>query len=217
MLRMADIDPVIHREFSSRLEPHGFHLINRGKWIRSTKLPIREFFAIGALKGGQYSPSWGISSGLVPRIKGGKFYRQSSDKNSVEDLIIDPVDITGQVPPEAFRHIPNWDTVIPEKQIVLCADRFVPEALAHFDRVTSIRDFCEFFIERSRLEYRRFQFHNYDRHLFVHGFVQILNGRVDEGTRAVRQRCAELEIEFNDPVLTEALQLAEEIGQKRQS
>jgi hypothetical protein len=109
MLTVADIEPYIGSEFGSRLEPLGFQRLGKRKWVRSQKLPLRELFVIGALKGGQYSPSWGISSGLAPSFRGG-FRRQSTDKNAVMDLVIDPIDITGEVPRQAFRFITGCDT-----------------------------------------------------------------------------------------------------------
>src|SRR5687768_8523336 len=98
MLRVTDIGPHIENEFGSRLEPLGFQRLGQRKWVRSQKLPIRELFIIGALKGAQYSPAWGFSSGFVPSFRGRSFRRQSTDKNAIMDLTIDPIDITGDVP-----------------------------------------------------------------------------------------------------------------------
>src|SRR5688500_14523912 len=161
MLTIADIEPRIESEFGSRLEPLGFQRLDKRKWVRSTKLPIRELFVVGALKGAQYSPAWGLSSGFAPSLRGRTFRRQSTDKNAIMDLVIDPIDITGEVPRQAFGFIAGHDTKIPIEQIRRCAVHFVPLALADFDHVRSVRDFCQFFLERSRLEYRRFTFDMY--------------------------------------------------------
>jgi len=85
MLTIADIEPYIESEFGSRLEPFGFERLGKRKWIRSQKLPIRELFVIGALKGDKYSPSWGFSSGYIPSFRGRTFRHQSTNKNAIMD------------------------------------------------------------------------------------------------------------------------------------
>jgi hypothetical protein len=208
MLTVVDIEPDIESEFGSRLEPLGFRRFAGRKWVRSQKLPIRELFLIGALKGGRYAPAWGFSSGLVPSFRGGSFRRQSTDKNAIRDLVIDPIDITGDVPRQAFGFITGHDTQVPLSQIRNCAQRFVPLALADFDRVRSVRDFCQFFLERSRLDCRRFGFDNYVQHRLVHGFVLLLTGRRDEGLARIRKFCGSMDAEFEDRVLTDCIRHA---------
>ena len=209
MLTVADIEPHIESEFGSRLGPLGFQRLAERRWVRAQKLPIRELFVIGALKGAQYSPSWGFSSGFVPSFRGGSFRRQSTDKNAVMDLVIDPIDITGDVPRQAFGFIKGHDAEIPIEQIRASAEHFVPQALADFDRVSSIRDFCRFFVERSRLEYRRFGFDMYVQHQLVRGFVLLLTGQRDEGLERIREFCRSVHAEFEDRVLLECIRHAQ--------
>jgi len=118
------------------------------------------------------------------------------------DLVIDPIDITGKVPLESFGFITGYTTQIPVMEIRSCARRVVPLARADFDRVESVRSFCEFFLERSRLIYRRFQFHNYVQHQLAHGFVNLLLGQRDEGLERIRAFCQNFGAEFNDRVLS---------------
>jgi hypothetical protein len=209
MVTVADIQPHIESEFGSRLEPLGFQRLGERKWIRSQKLPIRELFVIGTLKGSQYSPAWGFSTGIAPSFRGQTFRRQSTDKNAIMDLVIDPIDITGNVPPQAFGFITGYDTQIPKRQIRACAEHFMPLALADFNRVRSLHEFCQFFLERSRLQYRRFLFHNYVQHQLVFGFVLIMAGRRDEGLQRIREFCRGMDAEFEDRVLTECIHHAE--------
>jgi hypothetical protein len=209
MLTVAEIEPHIEREFGSRLEALGFQRLGERKWVRSQKLPVRELFVIGALKGAQYSPAWGFSSGFAPSFRGQSFRRQSTDKNAVMDLVIDPIDITGAVPSQAFGFVPGHDAEIPMKQIRTCAEHFVPLALADFDRVRSLRDFCQFFMERSRLEYRRFTFDIYVQHQLVRGFVLLLTGKPDEGLAQIREFCSSMNAEFEDRVLSQCIRHAQ--------
>jgi hypothetical protein len=203
MLTVADIEPYIESEFGSRLEPLGFQPVGGRKWVRSQKRPIRELFIINALKGAQYSPAWGFSSGFAPSFRGQSFRRQSTDKNAVMDLVIDPIDTTGEVPSQAFGFITGYDTEIPSQQICGCAEHFVPLALADFERVCSVHDFCQFFLERSRLHYRRFGFDMYVQHQLVRGFVLLLTGRREEGLQQIRDFCRSADAEFEDRVLSE--------------
>ena len=209
MLTVSEIEPHIENEFGSRLEPLGFQRLEQRKWVRSQKQPIRELFVIGALKGGRYSPAWGFSSGVTPSFRGHNFRRQSTDKNAIMDLIIDPIDITGNVPSQAFGFITGYDTEVPIAQIRECADHFVPFAVADFDRVRSMGDFCRFFLERSRLEYRRFTFDMYVQHQLVHGFVLIMTGRRNEGLEMLREFCRRMEADFEDRVLSDCIRNAE--------
>jgi hypothetical protein len=209
MLTVADIEPHIESEFGSRLEPLGFQRVSERKWVRSQKHPIRELFVIGALKGAQYSPAWGFSSGCAPSLRGQSFRRQSTDKNAIMDLVIDPINTTGEVPPQAFGFVTGYDTEIPTEQIRRCAEHFVPLALADFDRVRSVREFCQFFLERSRLQYRRFTFDMYIQHQLVRGFVFLLTGRREEGLQQIRDFCRSMDAEFKDRVLTEYIRHAD--------
>ena len=209
MLTIADIEPHIESEFGSRLEPFGFERLGKRKWIRSQKLPIRELFVIGALKGAKYCPSWGLSSGYVPSFRSSTFRRQSTDKNAIMDLVIDPIDITGHVPEQAFGFITGYDTEIPNARIRSCAEYFVPQALADFDRVRSVSDFCQFFLERRRLKYRRFTFDMYVQHRLVLGFVLLLTGRRDEGLQQIREFCRSSDSEFEDRILSECIRHAQ--------
>lgn len=209
MLTVADIQPHIEREFGSRLEPHGFQQRGQRGWFRSTKRPIREFFGIGAMKGGAYSPAWGFSTGFMPDLqwRSGTFRRQSTDRNAITEFGIDPMDITDNVPPQAFRFTTGYHTEVPETEIRLCAEYFVPQALADFDRVQTVSDFCEFFLSYSRRGYPRFTFQV--DHLLVHGFVLILTGKRDEGVEMIREFCRKMNADFEDKILLECIRNAE--------
>ena len=209
MLTVSDIEPHIESEFGSRLGPLGFQRLGPRKWVRSRNQPIRELFVIRALKGGMYSPSWGFSSGFAPSISGRTFRRQNTDKNAIMDLVIDPIDIAGEVPSQAFGFITGLDTQIPSAQIRVCAEHFVPLALADFDRIHSVREFCQFFVERSHLQYRRFGFNMYVQHQLVQGFVLLLTGQRDEGLERIREFCRSFDLEFEDRVLSECIRHAE--------
>ena len=123
------------------------------------------------------------------------------------DLVIDPIDISGDVPPQVFGFISGHHT--PKEKIRDCAEHFIPLALADFDRVRSVKDFCHLFLERSQLQYRRFGFYNYVQHQLVRGFVLILTGHRDQGVATIREFCESAEMDFDDKVLSEQIRSAE--------
>jgi hypothetical protein len=210
MITASDVEQHVVREFGSRLESLGFELVGKRKWVRSKKTPIRELFGIGALKGCRYSPAWGFSTGVVPAIRSSNtFARQSTSKNAVKDLIIDPVDPTGEVPKQSYGFLPGCTAEVPVKEIRTCAEHFLPLAVADFDRVKSLQDFCKFFLERRRLLYRRFAFDMYVQHRLAYGFVLIMTGSRDEGLERIRQFCENYAMEFQGRVLSECIRRAE--------
>jgi hypothetical protein len=199
------LDRSIISEFEPLLAAAGFKRVADRKWIRSLKLPIREIFVVKALKGATYCPAWGFSSGLIPAVTSGKFKRQSTDKNAVMDLIIDPVDLSGEVPPEAFDLVQTWFRSVPTKAIRACAGYFVPLALLDFDRVMSIDGLAALAEERSQLTYRRFGCENYDQHCLLRSFLSIRAGEVEKGKSALRSFCQARELDENDAVLRDYL------------
>jgi len=201
----------IEDEFSLQLGSAGFRLIASGKWIRSGKNPIREFFVLNPVKGGQVSPTWGFSSGITPSFKGGLFRKQSTDKNSVMDLTIDPIDATGVVPSFAFSPLLGSTFAIRSR-----VEQSVRLAASDFERVNSLRDFCDFFLERRQLKYHRFGFDNYVSQRLAYGFVLILNGQKADGLKQIQSFCEKFDVNFNNSILQEHIQDAESISLKNQ-
>ncbi|MCC7396438.1 MAG: hypothetical protein IT455_05165 [Planctomycetes bacterium] len=163
---------------------------------------------INALKGGAYCPAWGISSGFVPSCRGRRFARQSTDKTAVMDLVMDPVDLSGDVPRAAYRFITGYDTTVPVRAVDKCAAHFIPLALADLDPVRTQADFCRVFDERRRLRYKRFEFHNYTQHGLVGAMMLLRAGRKEQGLRALEELCRAFEVDPGDKVLAEYVQLA---------
>lgn len=213
VITASDLEPYIEREFGLRLAAEGFCQVAKRTWVRSAKLPIREIFRIYFL-GARYTPCWGISSGIVPALHGNGFRRQQTDKSAVMDLVIDPIDITGEVPKETFSFIPGLDMKVPKEEIKRCAKHFVPLALADFDRVKNLREFFLFFRERSKLKYRRFEFDMRLNHVLTLAFIELYEGRSDEGLRLVRAFCKTHGFDYRDKVLAEYIRA---LGQKPES
>jgi hypothetical protein len=205
MLAISDVDECVARELGSRLEPQGFEQIGKRKWVRSSTAPVRHLLTIEALKGGTYSPVWGVSSGVVPVIQARRFRRQTTARNAAMDLIIDPIDLSGAVPRETFAFLPGHTAALPTSDIRRCAEHFVPVALKHLDRAQNLTGFCELFLERSRLRYARFGFDMYIRHRISRGFVHLMRGEEHEGAEQIRAFCDEHGLDENDRVLHECV------------
>jgi hypothetical protein len=124
------------------------------------------------------------------------------------DLVMDPVDLSGDVPRAAYSFIAGYDTAIPTRAVDKCAAHFIPLALADLDPVRTQADFCRVFDERSRLRYRRFQFHNYVQHGLVRAMMLMRAGRKEEGNQALEEFCRAFEIDPSDKVLVEYVRLA---------
>jgi hypothetical protein len=212
MLAISDVDVCVAREFSSRLEPHGFEHIGKRKWVRSSGASVRHLLTIEALKGATYSPVWGVSSGVAPVIQGKRFRRQTTARNAAMDLIIDPIDLTGVVPRETFAFLPGFTAALPTSDIRRCAEHFVPVALKHFERAQDLTGFCELFLERSRMRYARFGFDMYTRHRICRGFVHLLRGEEHEGAEQIRAFCDENGLDENDRVLQECVVAARRVA-----
>jgi hypothetical protein len=209
MPTVADVESEIDIAFGPLLEPIGFMKHGRRRWVRSQKLPIRELFEIGASRCGRYSPVWGFSSGFVPFFDGHRFRCRNTDKNADMDLVIDPIDITATVPPQAFSFMPGCDPQVPVRSIRDCAAHFVPLAIVDFSRVQTPHDFCRFFLERSRLRYRRIQFHMYAQHKLAFGFVLIMVGRREEGIEKIREFCQEVDLPFSSRNIAQCFRYVE--------
>jgi len=204
----ADLEPHIDREFGDLLGAQGFKPAGRHRWVRSLKKPLREIVQLTLLKGRVYSPVWGISSGFAPSFQR-SFRRQSTDKNAIMDLIFDPIDETGNVPSHTFHLMPNQGLEETVACIRACAAHFVPLALADFNRVHSAKDFCRFFLERSRLKYRRFEFEMYVQHKLAFGFALIVMGQRAEGLERVHAFCRSNSANPEDRVLLDYIRQAE--------
>jgi len=208
MVNASDLNAYVDVAFDAALKPHGFKRVAARRWVRSCDAPIRGIVTINALKGGQYCPAWGVSSGFAPSMRGRRFARQSTDKNSVMDLVMDPVDLSGTVPSRAYRFVSGYDTAVPTRGVDRCASQIVPLALADLDRIRDEADFCRGFEKRSRLRYKRFPFYSHIQHALVRVFIQLRRGQSQEGFSALEEFCRQYDFDLADKVLVEYLQRA---------
>src|SRR5260370_14023875 len=92
-----EMDGIFANTFGTALSLCGFDQINRRKWVRSSRTPIRELFRITAMKGASFSPVWGFSLDFVPHFSGSTIRWHRSNKSAIFDLCYDPIDYTRSV------------------------------------------------------------------------------------------------------------------------
>src|SRR5262249_33447793 len=90
----AELDGIFAESFGSILSAQGFEQVDRRRWVRSAKLPIREMFSIVAMKGACFSPCWGFSLDFVPHVSGSSVRWHRTAKAAIFDLCYDPIDYT---------------------------------------------------------------------------------------------------------------------------
>jgi hypothetical protein len=90
----SELDAIFAETFGAALRADGFEQVDRRRWVRSTKQPIRELFSLLAMKGGYFSPCWGFSLDFVPHVSGSSVRWHRTAKVARFDLCYDPVDYT---------------------------------------------------------------------------------------------------------------------------
>jgi hypothetical protein len=97
-IAISELDAMFAEIMGSALLHDGFEQVNRRRWVRSTKQPIRELFCLVAMKGACYSPRWGFSLDFVPHVSGSSVRWHRSANAVLLDLCYDPLDLHDQHP-----------------------------------------------------------------------------------------------------------------------
>jgi hypothetical protein len=179
----------------------GFKPVGARKWVRATKLPLRELFDLRASKGGTFAPAWGFSTGKIPSWQR-QFRRQSTDKNAIMDPMVDSRLLT--LPAPQFGFITGFNIAALVATIRACADFCVPRAIQDFNRVVSVAYFCAFFKEHQSTLDPKLCF----PHRLTLGFVQLWDGEIDAGLKTIRALCELLRTTDDDKILQECIRHA---------
>lgn len=203
-----DLDEVINHAVDATLGPAGFHSVEARKWVRSSKIPVRELFVVNPLKGGVYSAAWGFALDFVPLSSGGKLKWKKSDRSCRADLWIDPIDLAGEVPGWcSFVHLPGYK-VANVRTIETTIQHAVAQARLDFDHVTTLAELERLFDERSRLTYRRFGFNNYVQVYLAWGLLCCALGREADGERYLLKFCQQEGCARTHPFIEKAISKA---------
>ena len=187
--------------FGAPLAAIGFEPIGGRKWVRATKLPLRELFELRAYKGATFAPAWGFSTGEIAFWQR-QFRRQSTGKSASMDLMVDSRRLTPPAP--EFGFLTGYTSAAPVAQIRACADFCVPRAIKDFSRVVSVPAFCAFFKAHQPTRDRA----DYFPHRLTLGFVQLWDGEIAVGLKTIGALGELLRTTDDDKILQEGIRRA---------
>jgi hypothetical protein len=175
----AEVDAVSHETFDPPLVSLGFERVGVRKWVRRSKAPVREIFALNVMKGLSRSPSWAFSLDFVPHLCGSSLAWHRTNKSARADLSDDPIDHTGVPRPEL--EIDPWYGVEHVRETAArAASTAIPLALAFLDSVRTVEDLPAAFERVKRRPAIRFGFYNYVQQPLAYAMTLALVGRERE-------------------------------------
>jgi hypothetical protein len=170
-----EMDGIFANTFGTALCRRGFEQVERRKWVRSDRAPIRELFRIAAIKGASLSPVWGFSLDFVPHSSGSTIRWHRSNKSAIFDLRYDPIDYTAS--------FDEWSIPSSEGRTAAReqADRSthvaLELALPWFQSVGTERDLIREFEAKKERPFVRFGFDNYVQEPLAYAFTLAKVGR----------------------------------------
>jgi hypothetical protein len=195
MLTINDVDSALKDKIQSIFGEDNFFEIKNRKWLKKCSTNIYYIFEIKPLKGNTYSPAWGISIGDFLIYKNKKLYNQSTEKQKDMNLIIDPIDESGEVPDYNYCFFPTLNNKIPYKDINNCVLRSFELSKKDFEKVKNFDEFKVLVNYRKGLTYNRFGFFNYINHILTDGLLAYIENN-DESK--INDFCKNYEIDYED-------------------
>jgi hypothetical protein len=183
----TEMDAIFAETFGAALPRHGFEKVDRRKWVRSTKQPIRELVQINALKGARFCPAWGFSLDYVPHVSGASLRWHRSAKTAILDLCYDPMDYEMKlnewsIPSLEGRRIARQEA---ERQTKMTLDL----ALPWFDTVIGDVDLVREFEAKKQRPFVRFGFYNYVQGPLAYAVVLARVGRFKDAEAEMGKYC----------------------------
>ncbi len=177
-----DLESELGVHFDSSLAALGFQRFAGRRWVRDTKVPIREVLTLKALKGQQYVVTWGVSLDFVPHVQGTKLRWHRTSASVHEDLGIDPMDFPdrGRASRLLFSRS-NTASLSADVQRVSVAA--IDESGAWFERVRDIRSLIPLYREAEAATTCRFGFDNYTQYRLGYAFALAAVGQGEESRR----------------------------------
>ena len=204
----AQLDALISGAFAPRLNALGFEQIRPRRWVRSSKLPIREIVQVQALKGASYGPRWGFSLDFVPLFRKGHFRWKRTAKSADFDLCIDPEDELDSNGRYRFAYgLPGY----PPPTIAAKAALTIEHATRDFDRISSLRDVAALFEARAVRRYGRFSPENYISTHLAWGLTLLALQQGRAGEEHLALFCARFGPARDHPMLLKAVAEAQRL------
>jgi hypothetical protein len=197
---MNDTLLTIDAALEDLMPSQGFERSRPGRWVRSTKQPVREVFEFQAMKGMVRSARWGFSLDFVPVLQGTRLKWKRTLKSLAFDLCIDPIDRAGS--------LLAWFTVSqsdPERVVRRVVRQTVGEAASDFDQVDSVADVIRVFDDRNAMSFVRFSLENYVQTHIAWGLALISVGKPAEGEEHLRRFRERFGVDADNALLTLAV------------
>lgn len=202
-LPVERIDEWFHIAYRHELEPHGFERVGTRRWVRNTKVPVREGVQVIAVKGYAFCPTWFVSLDPVPHVTStGQIKWHRTARTARPDLLIDPFDEPSAFDVDALV-VSGFQTAEDAKDAIKASTKVaVPHALRWFDRIDDLPSLMSLYeVVRSR-PVARFGFDNYTQARLSYAFVLRAAGYEvlsEEEFEAWTKRCgADLPSETHD-------------------
>lgn len=147
------LDDLLRPALRNEFERRGFKEITPRKWVRSTKLPMREMILFRAY-GATYTIGWGIGLDFVPRLTNDRRFKwKRTEKSAWPDLAVWPEDEVFGEAWNQFVWVPGFECVSKENLTKLI-HRSASEADRTFMQVGNVEQLIGQFDERDKRHYR---------------------------------------------------------------
>jgi hypothetical protein len=172
MLNAYHISAIADDIFDPMLDHFDFGKIEKLKWVRNSKKPIREIFQLTPMKGGDYWAWWGVSLDFCPHVVGStsvKWHR--TDKSCLFDFF--------------QRHSCGMaiSTLGTEsgarEQSQLLAETAVPTALRWFEKIQNLESLAEMYEDLINSS-KAWEFETMTQGRLSYSFLLKVLGREDE-------------------------------------
>jgi hypothetical protein len=171
-LPAAKIDEWFHTAYGYELNGHGFEQVDRRRWIRSTKAPVREGIQVSAIKGYSFAPVWFLSLDPVPHVTGaGQVKWHRTAKTARPDLLVDPFDEPDAYDMESLV-VSGMQTPADAKDAIRRSTRLaVHHATSWFEKVGDLPSLISLYEEARSRPVVRFGVDNYTQQRLSFAFV----------------------------------------------
>ena len=179
-LTNARLHSVLKSDVERVLCPRGFEEAGELKWVRDRYAPIRHVFTFFKLKGGVFTPEWGVSLDFVPHVSGGQVRWHRTSKAARLDLCHGCQDRTLYMP------YTRGEAPVRQKQAAVIAEA-VSRAEDFWGRCETFADLPSAIARlRADLKERDLGFDSFTQHALATAFIHAKSGHPDAALAALQ-------------------------------
>jgi len=172
-----EMDHVFEDSFGAAFARIGFEAVTPRKWIRTTKVPIRELLTVYSIRH-SYVACWGVSLDYVPHVSGSTIRWHRTNKSALLDLTYDPLDYT--LDPNEWRVVRLFGLDYARTTAAAVARDTLRLAGEWFDSVHDLPSLIRCFEQQKAPPAVRFGFYNYVQQPLAFAFTLARANRIDE-------------------------------------